>query len=344
VLIALAGAVLVCGVAIRIWRWREREGPTRADTRWLLGLLLVSTLSHLVLDWTNSYGVHPFWPVDNRWHYGDAVFIVEPWFWVLSVPTLIAASARSTPRVVLSLVMLSGLVLAWRLDFVSRGAAATLTVGALVSVAVAFVLHPGARAAVAIAGWIAATLVMAAGSARARATTLRAVHDAAPDAEVLDVVVSPMPANPVCASVISLERSGPEYLIATARVSALPSLVEAAHCGSRQGGGGGGGDGSLFQPSARRSTSGLQWDGAWSAPVADIASLGRASCPAFAAMRFIRAPIWRVLGDSTVLLGDARFGGGSGNGFTDVRVPRNSAGCPTAVPPWTPPRADLLGF
>jgi membrane-bound metal-dependent hydrolase YbcI (DUF457 family) len=123
VLIALAGAVLVCGVAIRIWRWREREGPTRADTRWLLGLLLVSTLSHLVLDWTNSYGVHPFWPVDNRWHYGDAVFIVEPWFWVLSVPTLIAASARSTPRVVLSLVMLSGLCprLASRFRVAGRG-------------------------------------------------------------------------------------------------------------------------------------------------------------------------------------------------------------------------------
>ena len=71
--------------------------------------------------------------------------------------------------------------------------------------------------------------------------------------------------------------------------------------------------------------------------------LVRESCPALAAMRFIRVPIWSAVGDSTVLLGDVRYGGG-GSGFADVRVPRRSAGCPRGVPPWTPPRADLLGL
>jgi inner membrane protein len=28
--------------------------------------ILVKTLTHLALDWTNNYGVHPFWPVHNR--------------------------------------------------------------------------------------------------------------------------------------------------------------------------------------------------------------------------------------------------------------------------------------
>ena len=31
-----------------------------------------------------------------------------------------------------------------------------------------------------------------------------------------------------------------------------------------------------------------------------------------------------------------------GGGFADVHVPRRSIACPPAVPPWTPPRADLL--
>jgi hypothetical protein len=48
------------------------------------------------------------------------------------------------------------------------------------------------------------------------------------------------------------------------------------------------------------------------------------------------------MGDSTLLLGDVRYGGGSGNGFTDVRVPRRSAACPRGMPPWIPPREDLL--
>jgi hypothetical protein len=86
----------------------------------------------------------------------------------------------------------------------------------------------------------------------------------------------------------------------------------------------------------------VQWGGEWAAPSGELETLVRESCPALAAMRFIRVPIWRTLGDSTVMLGDVRYGGG-GNGFADVRVPRRSAACPRAVPPWTPPRADLLG-
>ena len=96
-------------------------------------------------------------------------------------------------------------------------------------------------------------------------------------------------------------------------------------------------------PSAmRRSTRALRWDAQWTAPRAELASLARESCPALAALRFIRVPIWRAATDSTVMLGDVRYGG-SGNGFSDVVVPRRSPRCPPAVPPWTPPRADLLG-
>src|SRR5437773_6896678 len=81
VLMVIIGAALVYGAVMLVWR-RARDAPTRQDARWLLGLLLASTLSHLALDWTNSYGIHPFWPVDDRWRYGDAMFIVEPWLWI----------------------------------------------------------------------------------------------------------------------------------------------------------------------------------------------------------------------------------------------------------------------
>jgi inner membrane protein len=94
VVLALLGAALVWGAAWGAVRWRAPTAPARGDAGWLLGLLVASTLSHLVLDWTNSYGVHPFWPVDTRWRYGDAVFIVEPWLWVVSVPALVAATTR----------------------------------------------------------------------------------------------------------------------------------------------------------------------------------------------------------------------------------------------------------
>jgi len=338
VLIAVLGAALLWGAASLIWRRRAGMTPVREDANWLLGLLLVSTLSHLVLDWTNSYGVHPFWPFDNRWRYGDAVFIVEPWFWVVAVPMLVAASTSRVARGLLSLVLLIGLVLAWRVDLVSAGAAAALTAGAALSIGLAQVLRPGARAAVAVVGWVAVTLVMAAGTAVARETAVRAVRDADPAAEVLDVVVTPLPANPVCTTVITVERSGATYRVVTARVSSAPWVTEVSRCGARDGAG------PMFGVSPRWSTPAVQWDMEWTAPHAELAALARESCPALAALRFIRVPAWRAVDDSTVMLGDVRYGGGSGNGFSDVRVPRRSAACPDAVPSWTPPRADLLGL
>jgi inner membrane protein len=218
--------------------------------------------------------VHPFWPVDNRWYYGDAVFIVEPWLWVVSAPMLVRATGNGVARVLLSVVMLAGLALAWRMDLVSRGAAAALTMGAVLFVVLALVLRPGPRVVAAVAGWIVVTLIFAAGSAEARATMRRAVHEANPEAEILDIIVSPLPANPTCASVISVERLGVSYHVATARVSVVPTLVDASSCGGRQGAS------AMLTPPGRRPTTAVQWDGEWTAPSADLATLVHARCRA----------------------------------------------------------------
>jgi hypothetical protein len=178
---------------------------------------------------------------------------------------------------------------------------------------------------------------MAAGAAAARGAAVRAVRAADPVAELLDVVVTPLPANAVCTIVITLERSGAAYRVVTGRVSAAPRVTEASHCRARRGAG------TTFRPSPRPSSPAVQWDAEWTAPRSELATLARESCPALAALRFIRAPVWRAVDSSSVILGDARFGDASGTGFTDLRLPRRSAVCPPAVPPWTPPRAELLG-
>ena len=98
VVMALAGALLVWAVSILALRGQGPAVDQSRDRRWLLGLLLASTLSHVLLDWTNSYGVHAFWPFDNRWQYGDAVFIVEPWLWIVAVPALVLATTSRIGR------------------------------------------------------------------------------------------------------------------------------------------------------------------------------------------------------------------------------------------------------
>lgn len=336
VVIALVGAALLWGGAMLLWGWRAGARPPRAASRWLAGVVFVAALSHLLLDWTNSYGVHPFWPFDDRWLYGDAVFIIEPWFWAIAVPALVAASASRVARTLLVAVLFAGLVLAWRVDLVATGAAAALTIGAALSVAAARVLSPRRRIAAAAAAWVAVTLVMATGARLARAEVAQSVARHAPGATLLDVSLSPLPANPLCTTVIAVELEGGTYRVLTARATGLPGVAAAARCGSR------GGGGPEFRPSGRPSTRSVQWDSEWSAPVAELATLARQSCPALAALRFIRVPVWRAMDDSTFMLGDARFGGASGSGFSDVTVPRRSPACPDAVPSWTPPRASLL--
>jgi inner membrane protein len=74
VIVALA-TVAVLWAATRLWR-----RPTKIPIRWprLFLLAWLAALSHIALDWTNNYGVRPFWPFSPKWYEGDLVFILEP--------------------------------------------------------------------------------------------------------------------------------------------------------------------------------------------------------------------------------------------------------------------------
>jgi inner membrane protein len=50
---------------------------------WLYLTACVAALSHLLLDWTNNYGVRPFFPFNPHWYAGSFMFIVEPVVWLL---------------------------------------------------------------------------------------------------------------------------------------------------------------------------------------------------------------------------------------------------------------------
>ncbi len=74
-------AAAVVGFVYLIWRLRGRKTndpnlPPRWGLLFLFGCL--AGLSHILLDFTNSYGVRPFWPFYERWYSWDIVFIFEP--------------------------------------------------------------------------------------------------------------------------------------------------------------------------------------------------------------------------------------------------------------------------
>lgn len=62
-------------------KWRSRPPQVR-----LKGLVLASLIvsaTHPFLDWTNNYGVRLLLPWSSKWFYGDLVFIVDPFIWLI---------------------------------------------------------------------------------------------------------------------------------------------------------------------------------------------------------------------------------------------------------------------
>jgi inner membrane protein len=77
----LAAPVIAAVTVGVVWLiHRRRKKPPAVAPRW--GLLwvfsLIAVLSHLLLDYTNNYGLRPFFPFSPDWHALSIVFIFDP--------------------------------------------------------------------------------------------------------------------------------------------------------------------------------------------------------------------------------------------------------------------------
>ncbi len=65
---------------------------TAAPVRWglLYGFCVVALLSHLLLDYTNNYGLRPFYPFNPHWYAASIVSIFDPLIFALLLMGLIA--------------------------------------------------------------------------------------------------------------------------------------------------------------------------------------------------------------------------------------------------------------
>lgn len=93
---------LLLVAAIGCWhRWRGHRNSAAPPLQ-LGSLLLLSYFAvwtHPLLDWLNTYGVRLLMPFDGRWFYGDTLFIVDPWAWLLAAAGVVLARSRSYPAI-----------------------------------------------------------------------------------------------------------------------------------------------------------------------------------------------------------------------------------------------------
>jgi len=115
-------SALVTGVMYVVWLLRGRKtNIPDLPPRWgrLFLFAYIAGLSHILLDFTNNYGVRPFWPFWEKWYSWGVAFIVEPPILLLLVgalvlPALSLRSKSAPPRGrVLAALALSCIVALW---------------------------------------------------------------------------------------------------------------------------------------------------------------------------------------------------------------------------------------
>jgi len=133
---------LVVGLMYLIWRMRGRKVKDLSlPPRWglLFAFAYIAGLTHILLDFTNNYGVRPFWPFSEKWYSWDIVFIVEPIMWLLLAGGLvlpaffslindeIGVRRKGQPGSAAAIVALLGVLALWGVrDYEHRRAVNTL--------------------------------------------------------------------------------------------------------------------------------------------------------------------------------------------------------------------------
>jgi inner membrane protein len=194
---------------------RRRRNPSAAPARAgpLLTLTTIAVISHPTLDWLNNYGLRWLMPFDGRWFYGDALFVIDPWFWLLTGGAAFLTFSKSRlARVRWTVFAVSASVLI----YLNAGTRVPVLSAVLWSVGIAalvaarwrlrdapqVVLERAAQAGLGVAAIYVVTMLGA--SAAARSEVRAALEAGGIDAE--DVMIAPAPADPFGGPVVVVTR------------------------------------------------------------------------------------------------------------------------------------------
>ena len=94
--IALAIVLPLIFYGVDRLRSRYKDQPPTTKLKGLMLASFIASATHPFLDWTNNYGIRFFLPWSQRWSYGDLVFIVDPYIWLILGGTAFLLTTRTT--------------------------------------------------------------------------------------------------------------------------------------------------------------------------------------------------------------------------------------------------------
>jgi inner membrane protein len=333
-LYALPQALLVVwGLIWLIWpaarRFLKQSAPAR------IGFALavcVGFILHLLMDYLNSYGIHPFHPFDSRWFYGDMVFIVEPLFWIAFGVPLIMTIRRNSLKALLLVTLFSVLIFFTVREFLPLASLMALLGLALILGRLQFKDGSRGISTFLLAAVIGIGFIGMQGYASFRATQTLMHHLKMKDSasRFLDASMTSYPANPLCWIFVSVESNEADgmYRLRRGALSLAPEIMPVAACPAR-----------FAEPAMQ--------DAAHPAIIHYAEIEGRldtlrelhvTNCHVNAWLRFARAPSL-VDGKAT----DLRFSSSPRGNFTTMDIQHiENRECSPFVPRWDYPRSDLL--
>jgi inner membrane protein len=325
-------ALISVGITAWVLRARGRHLPLR-DYWFLVGVALLGGALHILFDFGNNYGVHPFWPFDNRWYYGDAIFIVEPWLIVVLAGVALGARRSALTRNALWVLVALLLGAAWVSELLASAAALALTLAAVGWLAWLRQAGPRRRGVGAVLGLGLVAASFLGGRAEVRAELRRALESE--PGELVSLSSTPAPGNPFCWWLLAVQRDGGDYLVREALVSSLPRVWPVQSC--RWPTRGSTAPLSRSELGARAHVPhAIDWGPEFRAPLIELRTLARNNCVAAAFLRYARVPYWLTRDDRPLIIGDLRFDHSARLDFTDLELSPEQA-CPRFVPPWQPP-------
>ncbi len=303
---------LLLYASVEAWARFRRVVLSGSDRLGFGAMALVGVLLHLGMDALNSYGVHPFWPIDNRWIYGDAVFIIEPLYWLATAPLFFLVRTL-TARAVIALVVLASIGLNFFIQPM-WGVGVVLVAAALLAVGKRGSRRTASFTSAAMMIGVTAMFMFAGQAAAHRAQALATTNF--PSEANVDHVLSPMPSNPFCWDLLLIQTGGGEYTIRHGVISSAPGLIPAAACPQ------------IFRdvkrtapmmPVTAPSSAEVKWLGQFSMPVNRLASLAAGNCEALELLQFARAP-YATQADRRWIIGDLRFDREVALGMSEIEL------------------------
>lgn len=315
------------------WKWEKK------DWQFFFLIGVTGIFLHVLLDSLNSYGVHPFWPFHNEWYYLDLIFIVEPFLWVMFSSLLFFSRSNHFARLGFLTASVAAVALSWFSGYVLwQMALATTVFGALsffVGVKTSWKIHT----AHVWGNVLVFLLFFFFVSESVRIKTTRTLLKDSPGVIVHDIVRTPLPTNPFCWNVVSVESLGPiaSYRMQRGLVTPFPNWISQEDC--------------MGLPVARafrnaeklvRESPEIMWIGSREGNIEMLRELNKEHCAMSAFLQFSRAPIFKMDAEKLTMW-DMRFEL-RGKNFTEESEPiewKKGPECPFLAP-WVPPRQDLL--